>query len=94
MAVNLHTETRKIPTILDAHVLPPAWRRRFYELIGERNRALHAGAVGVSIGHETMQRQADADVARIDDALARILDAHRNGSLRKWGTASMEGLLP
>lgn len=92
--MNLHAETRKIPTILDAHVLPPAWRRRYYELIGERNRALHAGAVGVSIGHETMRKQADADVSRIDDALARILDAHAKGLLRKWGAATLEGLLP
>lgn len=91
--MNLHATSDKTPTILDAHSLPPAWRRRFYELLGERNVALQAGALAVVLGCQELLRRSDAEIAALDAAMRRILDAHAKGVLRKWATATPEGLL-
>lgn len=91
--MNLHAASDKTPTILDAHSLPPAWQRRFYELIAERNVALQAGALAVVLGCHELLRRSDAEIAAIDAAMRRILDAHAKGLLRRWATATPEGLL-
>lgn len=91
--MNLHAASDKQPTILDAHSLPPAWQRRFYELIAERNVALQASALAVVLGCQELLRRSDAEIAAIDAAMRRILDAHAKGLLRRWATATPEGLL-
>lgn len=81
------------PTIIDAHALPPAWRKRFYELIAQRTDATHAIDVALNIEDRALYRRSVAEVLRCNDAMESILQQHRRGTLRRWGVATLEGLL-
>lgn len=81
------------PTIIDAHGLPPAWQRRFYELIAQRTNATHAIDVALSIGDRALYLRSVAEVQRCNDAMNTILLQHRRGTLHRWGVATLEGLL-
>ena len=81
------------PTIIDAHGLPAAWQRRFYELIAQRTNATHAIDVALNIHNSALYHRAVAEVQRCNDAMETILLQHRRGTLHRWGVATLEGLL-
>jgi len=80
-------------TVLDAMQLPSPWKEKACALIAERTELLGAAHVGFNLVLCPMQQRAITRIARIDEELAELIERANNGSLRRWGTATPEGLL-